>query len=468
MASQPIPQPPGVPILGNIFDIDPNNTWVSLKTLADKYGEIFKIKALGHQIVFICSASLLEEVCDETRFRKCVTGPIVEIRYSVNDSLFTAYDHEPSWGIAHRIMAPGLSTSAIRGQVPIMQEVAEQLTAKWAGSEEMPEGGRQFSVVDGLRRLNIQSTVKCLFSQDISCLEGVEPPVIGAMEGATQEAVKRPTRPKLLNSLLYQRKFEAYTKTMRDFAAEIVLKRQSQHTTGDMLDALLHRKDPETGKGLTEREIIDEIVSLLIGSVTAPNFLAFALYYLLRNPRELKIAQEEIDSVFPNGERMTHEHFARLPYCEAILRESMRLSTPAPGFNIEPLPSEHNRGPIQLAGGKYEIPANQPMISVLAAVNRDPVVFADPEVFRPERMLGVAYGRIPEGVKKGFGNGKRQCIGKSYAWQWSVVTLVTILRDVDLNIADPGYQLKMDGAFSLKPVGFFAVASHRARAPRLT
>ncbi len=37
--STPIPQPPGVPLLGNIFDVDPNNTWWSLKTLAEKYGE---------------------------------------------------------------------------------------------------------------------------------------------------------------------------------------------------------------------------------------------------------------------------------------------------------------------------------------------------------------------------------------------------------------------------------------------
>ena len=45
----PIPQPPGVPLLGNVFDIDPNNTWGSLKTLAEKYGK--SIKSLtGHYL----------------------------------------------------------------------------------------------------------------------------------------------------------------------------------------------------------------------------------------------------------------------------------------------------------------------------------------------------------------------------------------------------------------------------------
>lgn len=40
----PIPQPPGVPILGNIFDVDPNNTWASLKVLAEKYGKSFRLR----------------------------------------------------------------------------------------------------------------------------------------------------------------------------------------------------------------------------------------------------------------------------------------------------------------------------------------------------------------------------------------------------------------------------------------
>lgn len=46
---------------------------------------------LGKTIVFVASAALAEELCDERRFRKYVGGPIVEIRYAVNDSLFTAY-----------------------------------------------------------------------------------------------------------------------------------------------------------------------------------------------------------------------------------------------------------------------------------------------------------------------------------------------------------------------------------------
>jgi cytochrome P450 len=429
---------------------------LNLKTHIDIYqGEIYKITALGQQIVFVCSVALLQEICDEKRFRKCVTGPVVEIRHSVHDALFTAYDNEPIWGIAHRIMAPLLTPAAVQKNFDGMRDSASKLVMKWSTSKSPVD------ITDNLRRLNVQAATLCLFGQDINCLDGAEPPVIAAMERATGEAVKRPTRPKLVNKLFYQRIFDKDTKTMRDFASSIIAKRATQVEApeNDMLHALLHAKDPETGMALTSEQVIDEIVCLLIGTVTAPNFIAFAVYYLLKNPSCITKAREEIDAVLGPGGVLHHQQLAKLPYFEAICRESLRLSAVAPGFNIEPIPD--STAPVSLAGGKYQVPANQCIIAVLAAVNRDPALFEDPEAFKPERMLSEAFQKLPLGARRWFGNGKRECIGKDFAWQWSFVTLVEIVRGVDLEFVDPNYALKMDGAFSLKPLGLLAKVNAR-------
>ena len=419
-------------------------------------GPIFKINALGTQIVFVGSASILEEICDETRFRKCVTGPVVEIRAAVHDSLFTAYDSEPMWGVAHRIMAPLLTPAAVETLFVEMRDSIAELATKWTKSGQQ----QRVDVLHDLQRLDVQTVTQCMFGQRLSCLEGPEPVMIKAMHDSTMEAMKRPTRPKLLNRLFYQSGFDASIKVMRDFAADILAYRKSHPTPkNDLLNALINHKDPETGKGLNEQQIIDEIVTPYIGSSTAPCLMSFAIYYLVNNPKEITKARKEIDTVIgPKGE-LTLSHLSRLPYCTAVLRESLRLSAAAPGFNIEPLPS--TKGPVELAGGEYQIPNNQVMIAVLAAVNRDPTVFSDPLAFRPERMLGEAYKKLPSSVKKGFGNGKRECIGKNYAWQWCMITLVTIMRDVDLGIADPGYKVAMDGAFNLEIRNFFALAGPR-------
>ncbi|KAG5915492.1 hypothetical protein E4U42_008026, partial [Claviceps africana] len=131
---QPIPQPRGLPILGNIFDVTPSNTWTSLKRLAEEHGEIFQITVLGRTIVFVASVALAEEVCDERRFRKFVGGPVVEMRAAVHDALFTAYDDEPAWGVAHRILAPHLlltDETTMRGQTFVdMRATADELLAR--------------------------------------------------------------------------------------------------------------------------------------------------------------------------------------------------------------------------------------------------------------------------------------------------------------------------------------------------
>ncbi|KAI1502027.1 cytochrome P450 [Biscogniauxia marginata] len=464
--SVPIPQPPGVPLLGNIFDVDPQNTWASLKKLSEKYGEIFQIKVLGQTLVFVAGAALAEELCDEKRFRKFVGGPIVEIRYAVHDALFTAFDHEQSWGIAHRIIAPTLKPQSLSERFTEMRDTASELIAKWKSLG----ANNEVSAVGQLNRLNLEATTLTLYGKKLNCLEGPEHPMLKGMEDSTSEAMKRPTRPGFLNWLLYSGKFKTATKTMRTYAAEMVQHRKENPTPRqDLLAALMNAQDPETGTALTDSQVIDEIVSMPIGSSTAPALLATSIYFLLQNPEAIAAAREELDAVVGSGGggggELTHEHLSQLKYVEGIVRESLRLSFAAPGFNIEPIPrgDKADKSPVLLGGGKYQIAHDQAVIVVLAGVNRDPAVFADPLAFRPERMMsGGAFEALPAGVKKWFGNGKRECIGKHWAWQWSVTVLAKLLLEVDFEMADPDYRLEQDGWFNLRPVDFYVRVKPRA------
>ncbi|KAH7029526.1 cytochrome P450 [Microdochium trichocladiopsis] len=496
----PIPQPPGVPVLGNIFDVNPNNTWASLKGLAEKYGEIFQIKVLGHPIVFVASSALAEELCDQKRFRKYVGGPIKEIRYAVHDSLFTAYEDEASWGIAHRIIAPHLSPAAVRGGEGEMNDIVDELFAKWArlnndNSNGKSDGGSSGSsntvqLVGELNRLNLETTTYTLYGHKLNQLDTpAEHPMLKAMEDSTSEAMKRPTRLSLVNWLVYGGKLKKSTKVMRDYAAEIVAHRRKNEQEGtttaathnsrrkDLLDALLTAKDPETGLGFTPSQVIDEIVTMPIGSSTAPCLLAAAVYFLLQNPQVVTKARAELDRVTGSGGSgsgsgsaaaattpgFTLEQLDQLTYTAGVLREALRLSCAAPGFNIEPIPraDKKDKSPVLLAGGKYAVAHNQAMIIVLAGVNRDPAVFDEPLEFRPERMVGEQFDALPQGVKKWFGNGKRECIGKHWAWQFSLIALARMIRDVDFEAADPGYEFRQDGWFNIRPVDFYVKVKPR-------
>ncbi|KAI8948068.1 cytochrome P450 [Xylaria longipes] len=456
--SQPIPQPPGLPLLGNIKDVDPSNTWGSLKKLAEKYGEIFQIKVLGKTLVFVAGAALAEELCDEKRFRKFVGGPIVEIRAMVNDSLFTAFEHEASWGVAHRIIAPKLSPSALADNFNEMRDITNELIEKWKGLG----ADNKFAPLDGLNRLNLETTTYTLCGKRLHGLTGPEHPVIQAMEDSTSEAMKRPTRPGIINSLFHGGKFKSANKLQRDWAADLVKYRKDNPTERrDLLDALLTAKDPETGKSLTDTEVIDEIATMPIGSSTAPCLLAASILFLLQNPEVVTKARQELDAVIGDGE-FQYEHLSQLKYVEGVMRESLRLSFAAPGFNIEPIPREGDKSPVLLGGGKYQIAHNQAVIIVLAGVNRDPEVFEEPLAFKPERMMGESFEQLPAGVKKWFGNGKRECVGKHWAVQFSMVVLAKMIKELDFEAVDPDYKLEQDGWFNVRPVDFYAKVKPRA------
>lgn len=363
-----------------------------------------------------------------------------------------------------------------------MVDVTEELVAKWSGSDNVAGKGDGVLLINELNRLNLEATTLTLFGKKLGCITAAKDhPMLGAMEDSTSEAMKRPTRLGLFNWLFFGSKFRSARNTMREYAEDLVHHRQ-QHPAArkDLLAALMEGTDPQTGRALSESQVVDEVVSMPIGSSTAPCVVASAVHYLLRNPACIATARRELDEVLgpwspgkareQGGTRLGAEHVPRLRYVEAIVREALRLSCAAPGFNIEPVPrttasGARDEAPVLLGGGRYRVAHDQAMIVVLAGANRDPTVFRDPLAFRPERMLvgdeAALEAALPAGARKWFGNGKRECVGKHWAWQFCVVAVAILLREVDFEMVDPEYEMAQDGWFNLRPVGFRVRATPR-------
>jgi len=87
MATEP-PAVPGLPIIGNLRDIDPEIPIESLANLADQYGPIYKFSIFSTTSVVISSAEYMAEVCDEKRFSKIVSRGLGEVRNGLNDGEF--------------------------------------------------------------------------------------------------------------------------------------------------------------------------------------------------------------------------------------------------------------------------------------------------------------------------------------------------------------------------------------------
>ena len=83
-------------------------------------GEIYQLSFFGLQRIVINSVELNEEICDDKRFCKAVAGPLERIRRGVGDGLFTAYQGEHNWGVAHRTLVPAFGPIGIHDMCTVI------------------------------------------------------------------------------------------------------------------------------------------------------------------------------------------------------------------------------------------------------------------------------------------------------------------------------------------------------------
>lgn len=118
--------------------------------------------------------------------------------------------------------------------------------------------------------------------------------------------------------------------------------------------------------------------------------LTFTFYHLLKNPEAYRKAQQEVDQVI-GKDSVRLEHLNKLPYINAVLRESSRLHSTAPGFALTP-----NNLEGEILGSKYHVKHGEPVFALLPNIHRDPAVYGeDAEAFRPERMLDENFNKLP-------------------------------------------------------------------------
>jgi cytochrome P450 len=184
------------------------------------------------------------------------------------------------------------------------------------------------------------------------------------------------------------------------------IERRRRDPGDDVLTLLLSARDEE-GRPLTERELRDELITLLLaGYETTATSIGWAFERLLRTPAALRRLTEEVK----RGESTD--------YLDAVIKETLRVRPVI--TEVFRAPSE----PVELGGYRFE--AGTQMAAAILLVQRDPRLYGpDPQAFRPERFLEGApepYTWIP------FGGGVRRCLGAAFAQLEMRVVIAAVLR----------------------------------------
>ena len=454
---EPIPQPPGKPLIGNAVTVDSSRLIQSLMELAEQYGPIFKLDMMGTPIIMVSGTDLVAEVCDEKRFDKTVRGPLKRLRLIAGDGLFTGNTDDPNWSKAHNILLPSFSQKAMGGYLPMMTDIANQLMVKW----ERLNSDDVIDVPKDMIRLTLDTIGVCGFGYRFNSFYREDfHPFIQALNrtlGTTLNMRGIPGEKLFKGAAIKQLHQDAAY--MNNLVDEIILERRNQGGDGpeDLLDFMLSGRDAITGERLSDENIRYQINTFLIaGHETTSGLLSFTLYYLLKNRDVLKRAYAEVDEILGrNIDRTpTLSEIGRLPYIRAILSEALRLWPTAPALGLAPYEDE-------IIGGKYAIPKGTFTTVLIPSLHRDPSEWGDdPEQFDPDHFTPEAEASRNPAAYKPFGNGQRACIGRQFAIQESILVLGMILQRFDL-FDHTDYQLDIKETLSIKPDEFFIKARLR-------
>lgn len=369
-----------------------------------------------------------------------------------------------------------------------MHDIASQLVLKWArqGPQHRIQAAEDFSrlTLDSIALCAMDFRFNSFYQEDMH-------PYVTAMNHTLADANSSGQLSGLISRLLpsYQEGLRQSEELMEKTAKEIVQYRRDHPTEKkDLLNSLIHGKDPKTGKTMRDGLIAANMQTFLIagktswtlrlwfpkihtlilsqGHETTSGLLSFAFLHLLKNPKAYFAAQAEVDRVVGHA-RIQPKHINDLKYINAVLRETLRLTPTAPAF-MRAVRPENTEETVYIGAKdpestkKYAIPRNKPVLCLLNKIQKDPKVWGDDASdFNPERMLDEHFEKLPKNAWKPFGTGMRACIGRAFAWQEAVLAVALILQNFEIRLDDPNYEMKIVQTLTIKPKDFYMRASLR-------
>jgi cytochrome P450/NADPH-cytochrome P450 reductase len=449
--TEPIPQRPGLPLVGHALDI-PSGADGLLYVMkeAKELGPLFKLRIFGNEINFASGLDLVTELADESRFRKNVHHDLVILREIGGDGLFTAFNDEPNWRKAHDVLMPAFSLGAMRDYHSTMLKVARELIGKW----DQAAGTEPVDVADDMTRLTFDTIGLCGFGYDFESFSRAEPhPFVTALSRALGFAQAKGES--IPGTELFKWKqaeqFREDVTLMKDLVDDVIRQRRASgdQSTDDLLGRMLHTRDAVTGEPLDDVNIRYQALTFLIaGHETTSGALSFALYYLTKHPEVLARAQAEVDALWGDTDAPEPDYgdIGKLTYIRQVLNEGLRLWPTAPAFAVEPIEDT-------VIGGKYAVRKGESIQILIPQLHRDPAWGENVELFDPDRFLPEREAERPVHLFKPFGSGERACIGRQFALHEATLVLALVIHRYRL-IDHTNYQLRIKQSLTLKPDEF--------------
>lgn len=356
-----------------------------------------------------------------------------------------------SWKRQRETARPAFSSKALRAISTVAAQNADDFVA-----EIRELDGQPLDVSEAMMRLTLSVAMRVLYSAEVGREDARR--LQDAITVALRTAEKRmwamfpalqtmPTASTL--------RFKKAVAVLDDFVYGLVAERRAmgEDAPKDLLYTMLSWRDPQSGKGLPDQIMRDEILFMMLAAhETTAAALAWSMYLLSTHPQTRRQVRDELASVL-QGRTPTYDDLKDLKVTEAVISESMRLFPPAWSMSRTALEDDEIGG--------YAIPAGASLMVCPWLTHRDSRYWDNPMGFDPARFLDAEAeaARHPFAYFP-FGGGPRTCIGNNFAMIEAVTVLARVLQQVDLDLAHDA-TVTPEPMISLRPHGLYMVGTER-------
>ena len=407
-----------------------------LSGLAERHGDVVEVPMIGARPWFMINHPAdIEELLIKRHADVGRDEYVQVLRRALGQGLLTS-DGE-LWRRQRKLASAAFTPRRIRTYADAMVRVAEVAIAPW-------REGQVVNLHEELSRITMEVVAEVLFGASVGARDVAavrrSMEVINRFFANSPEAILRVPAwfPTPLN-----RAMNRAVARIDELVFQILEGRRAGPPRDDLLGSLLDARDDD-GRGMSDRQLRDETITLfLAGHETTALALAAVFYLLAKHPAEEARLHAELDAVL-GGRLPTEADVAALPRTGQVLKEAMRLFPPAWVSGREVTRS------FALAG--RTLPVGAQILFSQWVVHRDPRWYPDPEAFVPDRWAGEAPKARPRFAYFPFGGGPRVCIGNHFATMEATLLIATIASRFHLELL-PNERLELAPSVTLRPRG---------------
>ncbi|CAL5444663.1 unnamed protein product [Camellia sinensis] len=453
----PPPSPPKLPIVGNLHQLGlfPH---CSLRSLAQKYGPLMQLHFGSVPVLVVSSAVAAHEIMkthDLAFSSRPKTSIATRLTYNSKDVAFSPYGE--FWRQVRSICVLHLLSNR---RVQSFRNVREEETALMIGQIKHYSSSSSSSLVN-------LTDVFVTLTNNIVCRVA-----LGRKYGGTKGGRRFKELLAMIAELLgvfnvgdyipwlawmnringLDAKVESVFKEIDEFLEGVVEEHVDRRKEGsdtvnigseskhDFVDLLLQIQQENTAGSPIHRDTIKAVIlktprnawrdMFAAGTDTVFTTMEWTMAELLKHPQIMKKLQNEVRKIAKGKLNITEDDLENMYYLKAVIKESLRMHPPAPLL----VPRESIQDTKVM---DYDIIAGTQVIVNAWAIARDPLLWEDPEEFRPERFLnssidfkGHNFEFIP------FGAGRRGCPGILFAMNVNELALASVVHKFNLSLPD--------------------------------